>query len=222
MTNRPRVLLADDHFPVRANVRRRLEEDGFELCAETADAASAVEAALRERPDICLLEVKLPGDGLAAAAEICERVPDAAVVMLTASAEESDLFAALRAGASGYLLKDMDPERLGHALRGVLDGEAALAPRLVARLIEDYRRLARARRLRVGGPRGAELTKRESEVVALMQEGFGTAEIAARLGVSPVTVRRHISEVLRKLGVSDRESALRLVAQHSKVAPTAT
>ena len=113
MTNRPRVLLADDHFPVRANVRRKLEEDGFELCAETTDAASAVEAALRERPDICLLEVKLPGDGLAAAAEICERVPDAAVVMLTASAEDSDLFAALRAGASGYLLKDMDPERLG-------------------------------------------------------------------------------------------------------------
>src|SRR5215211_956298 len=116
MTDRPRILLADDHFPVRANVRRRLEEDGFELCAETADAA---------------------------------------VIMLTASTEDSDLFAALRAGASGYLLKDMDPERLGHTLRGVLEGEAALAPRLVTRLIEDYRRLDRPRRLRIGGPHAA-------------------------------------------------------------------
>ena len=216
MTNRPRVLLADDHFPVRANVRRKLEEDGFELCAETTDAASAVEAALRERPDICLLEVKLPGDGLAAAAEICERVPDAAVVMLTASAEDSDLFAALRAGASGYLLKDMDPERLGDVLRGVLDGEAALAPRLVTRLIEDYRRLDRPRRLRIGGPHAAELTERESEVVDLMRKDFSTAEIAAHLGVSRVTVRRHISAVLSKLGATDRESALRLVKQHAK------
>jgi two-component system, NarL family, nitrate/nitrite response regulator NarL len=216
MTNRPRVLLADDHFPVRANVRRRLEQDGFELCAETADAASAVEAALRERPDICLLEVKLPGDGLAAAAEICERVPDAAVIMLTASTEDSDLFAALRAGASGYLLKDMDPGRLGLALRGVLDGEAALAPRLVTRLIEDYRRLDRPRRLRIGGPHAAELTERESEVVGLMRNDLSTAEIAAHLGVSRVTVRRHISAVLRKLGVTDRESALRLVKKHAK------
>jgi len=216
MTDRPRILLADDHFPVRANVRRRLEEDGFELCAETADAASAVAAALRERPDICLLEVKLPGDGLAAAAEICERVPDAAVIMLTASTEDSDLFAALRAGASGYLLKDMDPERLGHTLRGVLEGEAALAPRLVTRLIEDYRRLDRPRRLRIGGPHAAELTERESEVVGLMRKDLSTAEIAAHLGVSRVTVRRHISALLSKLGVTDRESALRRVKKYAK------
>jgi DNA-binding NarL/FixJ family response regulator len=218
MTDHLRVLLADHHFPVRANVRRTLEEEGFELCAETADAASAVEAALREGPDICLVEVDLPGDGLAAAAAICERVPDAAVVMLTASAEESDLFAALRAGASGYLLKDMDPERLGHALRGVLDGEAAVAPQLVTRLIEEYRRLDRPRRLRIGGPHAAELTERESEVVALMRQGLSTAEIAQRLDVSPVTVRRHIGEVLRKLRVPNREAALRLLAEHAKSA----
>jgi two-component system nitrate/nitrite response regulator NarL len=215
MTDHPRVLLGDDHFPVRANVRRTLEAEGFQVCAEAADAASAVEAALRERPDICLMEVKLPGDGLAAAAEICERVPAAAVVMLTASTDDSDLFAALRAGASGYLLKDMDPERLGHALRGVLEGEAALPPRLVARLIEDYRRLHRPPRLRIGGPAAVELTARESEVVRLMREGLSTSEIAARVDVSPVTVRRHISEVLRKLGVADRESALRLVERHA-------
>lgn len=216
MRDHPRVLLADDHFPVRASVRCTLEEEGFDVCAETADAASAVEAALRGRPDICLMEVKLPGDGLAAAAEIREHVPDAAVVMLTASSEDSDLFAALRAGASGYLQKDIDPERLALALRGVLQGEAALPPRLVARLIEDYRRLARPRRLQIGGPHVTELTERETEVVELMREGFSTREMADFLSVSPVTVRRHISEVLRKLRVSDRRSALRLVTKHAK------
>jgi two-component system, NarL family, nitrate/nitrite response regulator NarL len=216
MTDHPRVLLADGHFPVRASVRRTLEQEGFDVCAETADAASAVEVALRERPDICLMEVKLPGDGLAAAAEIREQVPDAAVVMLTASSEDSDLFAALRAGASGYLQKDVDPERLALALRGVLQGEAALPPRLVARLIEDYRRLTRPRRLQIGGPHMTELTERETEVVELMREGFSTAEIAGHLSVSPVTVRRHISEVLRKLRVSDRESALRVMTKHAR------
>jgi two-component system nitrate/nitrite response regulator NarL len=216
MTEHPRVLLADDHFPVRANLRRTLQQDGFDVCADTADAASAVEAALREKPDVCLLEVKLPGGGLAAAAEICERIPETAVVMLTASTETPDLFAALRGGASGYLLKDMDPKLLGPALRGVLDGEAALAPKLVARLIEDYRRLDRPRRLRIGGPHATELTERETEVVALMGQGSSTAEIAERLSISPVTVRRHISEVFGKLGVSDRETALRVVGEHGK------
>src|ERR671923_1160698 len=109
MTEHARVLLAGDHFPVRANVRQTLEEDGFDVCAETGDAASAVEAALRERPDVCLLEVKLPGGGLAAAAEICECIPETAVVMLTASTENSDLFAAVRGGASRPLPQDMDP-----------------------------------------------------------------------------------------------------------------
>jgi two-component system, NarL family, nitrate/nitrite response regulator NarL len=217
----PRVLLADDHFPLRVSVRQVLEERGFEVCAEATDAASAVEAALRERPDVCLVGVKLRGNGLAAAAEISDRVPDAAVVMLTASSDDSDLFTALRAGASGYLLKDMDPKHLALALRGVLEGEAALPPRLVARLIEDYRRLGRPRRLQIGGPHATELTERETEVVALMREGLSTAEIADHLSVSPVTVRRHISEVLRKLRVSDRDSALRLVAEHSKAARTA-
>jgi two-component system, NarL family, nitrate/nitrite response regulator NarL len=212
----PRVLLADDHFPIRISVRQLLEQKDFEVCAEATDAASAVEAALRERPHVCLVGVELPGNGLAAAAEISDRVPEAAVVMLTASADDSDLFAALRAGASGYLLKDMDPERLALALRDVLEGGAALPPKLVARLIEEYRRRDHSRRLQIGGPHATELTERETEVVALMRERFSTAEIADHLSVSPVTVRRHISEVVRKLGVSDRESALRVVAERAQ------
>jgi two-component system, NarL family, nitrate/nitrite response regulator NarL len=212
----PRVLLADDHFPIRVSVRQLLEQKGFEVCAEATDAASAVEAALRERPDVCLVGVKLPGDGLAVAAEISNFVPHTAVVMLTASSDDSDLFAALRAGASGYLLKDMDPERLALALRDVLEGGAALPPKLVARLIEEYRRRERRRRLRIGGAHAIELTERETEVVALMREGFSTAEIADHLWVSPVTVRRHISEVMTKLRVPDRESALRLVAEYAQ------
>ena len=211
MSRAARVLLADHHPPSRAGVRQALEGKGFEICAEAVDAESAVEAAVRERPDVCLLEVELPGDGLAAAAQIASRLPASAVVMLTASAEDSDLFAALRVGASGYLLKDMNPERLPFALRGVMNGEAAVPRKLVARLIDDYRR--RDRRLRVrsqGGP-VAELTERESEVLDRMRARLGTAEIAEALSISQVTVRRHISEILKKLGVPDRESALRLI-----------
>ena len=212
----PRVLLADDHFPIRVSVRELLEQKGFEVCAEAGDAASAVEAALHERPDTCLLEVTLPGDGLTAAAAISERVPEAAVVMLTASADDADLFTAIRSGACGYLLKDMDPEHLAAALHGVLEGEAAMSPKLVARVLEDYRRRDRPRRLHIDGPHATELTERETEVVALMREGSTTSEIAERLSVSPVTVRRHISEVGQKLGVSDRASALRLIAKHAR------
>ena len=216
MTGHVRVLVADQDLPTRAGVRHVLEQHGFEVCGEAADAASAVATALATRPDICLVEVDLPGDGLAAAAELSSRVPETVVVMLTASTDDSDLFAALRGGAMGYLLKDMNSDRLAAALRGVLDGEAAVPRTLVARLIEEYRRRDRPRRLPIGGGDAAELTEREWEVLGRMRDGLSTAEIAQELGVSPVTVRRHVSEMLRKLRVPDREAALRLAQEHSR------
>lgn len=215
MTEPVRVVVADHDLPTRAGVRNVLERHGFEVCGEAADAASAVATALDARPDICLVEVDLPGGGLAAAAELCSRRPETAVVMLAASSDESGLFAALRLGAVGYLLKDMNPDRLASALRGVLDGEAAVPRTLVARLIEDYRRRDRPRRLQIGGGDSADLTEREWEVLGRMRDGLSTAEIAEALGVSPVTVRRHVSEILRKLRVSDREAALRLARERS-------
>jgi len=208
-----RVLIADDHPPARAQVRQALEGDGFVICAEVGDASAAVSAALAELPDVCLLDIRMPGNGVAAAAEIVSRLPETSVVMFTVSRDDGDLFDALRAGASGYLLKDVDPGRLGAALRAVLAGEAALPGSLVARLVDEFRDRSPKRRLPLFKQRGAELTSREWEVLELLRRGHSTAEIAERLVVSQVTVRTHVSSVLRKLRVPDRESAVRLFAE---------
>jgi DNA-binding NarL/FixJ family response regulator len=206
-----RVLIADDHPPTRAGVRAALQRSGFVVCAEAADARAAIEAARRESPDVCLLDIHMPGDGIYAAETIARELPESAVVMLTVSRTDTDLFNALRAGASGYLLKDIDPARLPLALRGVLDGEAALPRRLVALLIEEFRERKRRRRLPLVGRRSVELTDRESEVLEAMRQGLTTYEIAARLFISPVTVRTHVSAILRKLHVPTREAALELL-----------
>ena len=206
-----RVIVADDHPPTRAGVRIALEANGFEVCAEVGNAASAIEAARRELPDVCLLDIHMPGDGIHAAEEISRELPETAVVMLTVSRTDSDLFDALRAGASGYLLKDIDPARLPLALHGVLEGEAALPRQLVALLIEEFRERKRRRRIPLRGRRSAELTDREWEVLELMRQGCSTEEIAARLFISPVTVRTHVSAILRKLQVPTREAAIELL-----------
>jgi DNA-binding NarL/FixJ family response regulator len=208
------VLLADDHPPTRAGVRSALEAAGFDVCADVPDAATAVTAALALRPDCALLDVHMPGSGIWAAREISAQLPDTAIVMLTISRNDDDLFDALRAGASGYLLKDMDPARLGAALDGVLAGEAALPRSLTARVIEEFRGRGK-RRLPFTGERGAALTSREWEVLDLMRDGLSTAEIAERLFVSRVTVRRHVSGILRKLQVGSREEALEQLAERS-------
>jgi two-component system nitrate/nitrite response regulator NarL len=210
-----RALIADDHAPTRAGVGEALENDEFDVVAEVADAHAAVEAAARERPDVCLLDIHMPGGGIAAAAEITDLVPGSRVVMLTASRDDADLFAALKAGASGYLLKDMDAERLPAALRGVLAGEAALPRALVARVLEEFRGAERRPILRLLRRRGVELTDREWEVLELLRDEFSTAEIAARLNVSQVTVRRHVSGILGKLRVPDRKAMARLFEEHS-------
>jgi DNA-binding NarL/FixJ family response regulator len=153
----------------------------------------------------------MPGSGIRAATEILDRLPDTAVVMLTVSRNDEDLFDALRAGAAGYLLKDTDPDRLPHALRGVLAGEAAVPRELMSRVIDEFRSQGRRRRVAVPGRRGKELSSREWEVLDLLREGRTTADIARRLFVSPVTVRRHVSAILRKLDVPDRQAAIDLV-----------
>ena len=204
-------MLADDHEPIRSGVRETLEEAGFEVCGEASDAAGAIDAAMRERPDLCLLDIHMPGSGIRAAGEITAALPDTAVVMLTVSRNDEDLFDALRAGAAGYLLKDIDPERLAHALRGVLAGEAALPRTLVARVIDQFRTSGRRRRVALAGERGAELTSREWQVLELLGEGLTTKQIADRLFVSPVTVRRHVSATLAKLSVPDRAAAVELL-----------
>ena len=204
-----RVLIADDHPMARVGVRIALERGGFAVCAEAADADAAIDAAERELPDICLLDIQMPGSGIHAAEEIGKRVPDSAIVMLTVSRIDTDLFDALRAGATGYLLKDIDPTRLPLVLRRVLDGEAALPRHLVALVIDEFRE--RGRRRPLLKRRGVVLTDREWEVLELMSQGLTTFEIADRLFIEPVTVRTHVSAILKKLHVSSRKAALQLI-----------
>jgi DNA-binding NarL/FixJ family response regulator len=209
------VLIADDHAPMRAGVRDALAGDGFRVVAEVAHANAAVERAIRLRPDVCVLDIHMPGSGIAAAARITEHVPETAVVMLTVSRDDEDLFASLRAGALGYLLKDMDPGRLSAALRGVLSGEAALPRTLVARVVEEFRAAERRPSLPLVKRRGAKLTSREWEVLELLRKQLSTAAIAQHLGVSDVTVRRHVSSILAKLRVPDRQAMARLFEQET-------
>ena len=209
----PQVLLADDHPPTRAAVRAALEADGFEIVAEAASAEVATELAEQHRPAICLLDIKMPGNGIRAAARISARVPESTVVMLTVSREDEDLFDALRAGAVGYLTKETDHARLGPALRGVLAGEAALPRWLVTRVLEEFRTRGSQRSTRFPqlGKRVELLSEREWEVLEGLHQGLSTQEIATRMFVAPVTIRTHVAAVLKKLRLPDRDAIAKLL-----------
>lgn len=211
MSNPHRVVIADDHPPTRAGVRAAIENEGFLVCAEVADASAAIAAAREHRPDLCLLDVHMPGGGVAAAAAISSEFPDVAIVMLTVSRNDEDILGALKAGASGYLLKDTDPKRLPHALGGVLRGEAALPRTLVARVIEEFR--GRSNRRGLFRARGVNLTSREWEVLELLRQGLTTKEIAERLFISRGTVRTHVAAILKKLRAPDRQAAIALLEE---------
>ena len=211
MSASPTVVLADDHPVIRLGVRMALMRGGFEVVGEASDRDGAVEAVLRERPDICLLDVCMPGGGIEAAAILSQSAPATAIVMLTVSQSPSDMLAALRSGAKGYLPKDTAPERLPAALCGVLKGEAALPRTLVGRVLHEFRHIPapESAPLRVDG---VELTTRESEILRLLRSGLSTVQIGERLSLSPVTVRRHISAGVAKLGAADRDEAIRAIA----------
>jgi DNA-binding NarL/FixJ family response regulator len=204
-----RVVIADDHAGIRGQVRDALERGGCVVCAEGASAADAIRLALEHRPDVVLLDIHMPGNGIHAAQQISKQLPQAAIVMLTQSKDDDDLFDSLRAGASGYLLKDTDPSSLPRTLRGVLAGEAAMPPTLVTRILHEFRQPARRRLGR--SPAAAKLSAREWEVMEMLGQGLSTDEVGKRLFLSPTTVRVHVSTVLRKLAVKDRESAFRLL-----------
>jgi len=211
-----RVLVADDHAPTRDDVCRALTDGGFVVCAEAADAARAVQQALETRPDICLLDVRMPGSGVAAAWEIAARLPTTKIVMLTVSDQDGDLFRALRAGAVSYLTKDIDFETLPQALLDVVDGKAAIPPALVARMVMQFHSSdPRFRTTEVGTELGPRLTSREWDVLAGLAEGLSTREIAKRLQLKPSGVRAHISAVVQKLGVADRREAVAFFHQAS-------
>ena len=207
-----RVLIADDHAPTRYDVRRVLDADArFRVCAEAADAARAVQAAVEEQPDICLIDLRMPGGGLPAVWEIRSRLPHVKIVILTVSDDDADLFAALRAGADGYLLKTMNLSRLANTLSGVRNGEAAMPRMMVARVLEHFRRREPRWRRPVGTEPGQRrLTSREWEVLELLAQERSTADIADRLDISPSAVRVHVSSVVRKLRLPGRSAAAEL------------
>lgn len=209
------VLLADDHEPTRAGVRLALEPRGFVVVAEASSANDAVTAAITHRPALCVLDVYMPGSGISAARRIHEAVPESKIVVLTVSADENDLLEALAAGASGYLLKETPASRLPAVLHGVLAGEAALPRKLERWLIDQFRdpqprlgpsRMNRPRR------RPPQLTTREWQVLELLSDHMATPVVAQRLGISEVTVRRHIASAIHKLDVPNRASAVQLLS----------
>lgn len=204
-----RVLIADDHEPTREEIRRAIEADPrFCVCAEAVDAPSAVDAALRERPDMCLLDVRMPGSGLAAGWEIGSRVPSAKLVMLTVSEEDRDLFVALSAGVAGYLLKSIDRRRLPHALWDIHQGTFTMPRQLMGRVAERFRGTAAPRRSLAVSDASGRLTSREWQVLDLLARGLSTREVAAKLHITPVGVRVHTNAIVKKLGARNREEAL--------------
>ena len=204
MSEAPTVMICDEHPVFRASLRSLLDHAGFVVREE------AVAAAARRQPDLCILDIECDG-GAHAVSDICAASPETAVVVLTASRDRDDFFDALRAGAIGYLPKDIDAEGLSNALHGVLAGEAAIPRTLVASLVSEFRSQGRRRRMVVGRNGGSELTPREWEVAHLLAERLRTKEIAERLHVSPVTVRRHVSSIVSKLEVPDRETAVAML-----------
>jgi two-component system NarL family response regulator len=214
LTARNRVLLAEPSAPTRVGIRLALEADGFAICGEPLTAATAAEQAHQLRPDVCLIDEHLPGGALVAVDAIYRSVAETKLLILTDAEVPGMLLGAIRAGAAGFLRKDLDPSRLPSTIRGVIDGEAALSRRLTFRLIEAMRSRERGRSAPTT-PGGPSMTDRELEVLELMTEGLSTGEIAARLSIAPVTVRRHVSSAVLKLGVADRAAAIAVLSGRS-------
>jgi len=190
-------------------VRAALEDAGFIVTGEAADVPTAVAAGGATKPDICLVDIDVPGGGLNVVAAVARRSPATTVIVLTTSSDSRDLVESLEHGASGYLLKTIAADELVRTLRAAGLGEPALSRALVADLINRVRGRAPRRITLPGG--AVDLTAREWDVAELLRDGMNTAQISQRLGLSPVTVRRHVSSVSRKLGAPDRAVAIELL-----------
>ena len=207
----PRAVLVDEHPTLRDALRRVLEADGFEVCGEADDAEEGLRTVRETNPDVCLVGLRTESSLEMIAGIADERAgTQTVVVVLTASRSAESMIEAIRAGATGYLLKEMNPERIPAAVRGVLNGEAAMPRTLVVRLIREIQRMGRGPMLRT--PEGmVELSARQWEVLSLMSEGLSTTEIAERLAISPVTVRRHRTAIRSRLGVEDGRAAIEIL-----------
>jgi DNA-binding NarL/FixJ family response regulator len=202
-------MLVDDHALVRSAVRGALQAPDIEVVAEASSAEAAFDAAISTRPDVILLDVDMPGmSGLQLIRELGPRLPDTQIVMLSVSGEDRNVIEAMRHGAAGYLTKDLGPEALQRAVRGLRDGDLAMSRRMAARTMRQFI---------AGGPRAAAgedsalggLSSRELEVLARLADGLTDRQVAEALVISPRTVETHVGNVLRKLGVRNRAEAAR-------------
>ena len=197
MTDRVRLLIADWE-PTRVGIRMALDGT-VEVCAEADDAEQAIRAAKREQPDVCLVGQDIRGGAIAAVRGVSRAAPDAAVVLLTGTHDVDDLLESIRAGAVGYVPGALDAERLRRVVQALAAKEAVVPRSMVRELLLELR----------GGDSGADaLTARETQVLGMLRRGQSTGEIAERLAIAPVTVRRHISQLVRKLGVEDRAALM--------------
>jgi DNA-binding NarL/FixJ family response regulator len=227
-----RVLLADDQALIRAGFRVLLEAaDDIEVIAEAVNGDQAVELAKAERPDVILMDIRMPGtDGLAATRQLAadRDLDDMKVVILTTFETDEYVYQALRAGASGFLVKDAEPEELIRAVRVVHRGEALLSPSVTRRLIASL--ATRPAALGAGAapkaasshPDLARLTEREREVLALVAQGLSNEEVAARLYLSPLTTKTHVSHIMSKLSARDRAQLVVIAYESGLVVPGVT
>lgn len=207
------ILLVDDHEVVRIGLKSLLEHnDQFEVVAEAATAKEAVEMVEKHHPDAVLMDIRLPGpSGIEATEEITQRWPDVRVVILTSYAEDEMLFSAIRAGASGYVLKQIGAEGLIAAIEAACRGEALLDPAVTQRVFQEVRRAVKEEEAAAF----ANLSQQEKHVLALVSEGKTNREIAEALFLGEGTVRNYVSSILSKLGVSNRAEAAAYAVAHS-------
>jgi DNA-binding NarL/FixJ family response regulator len=209
VAERIRVLLVDDHAVVRQGLRSFLElQPDIEVVGEAAGATDGVDQAARLGPDVVLMDLVMPDeDGVDAIRALREVAPRVKVLVLTSYLDDTRVFAAVQAGAAGYLLKDVQPDALADGIRQVSQGVAVLHPQIAARLMN-----------RTGAPPSlADFTQRERDVLKLLAEGLSNKEIAGRLFISEKTVKTHVSNVLQKLGVADRTQAALLAVRQRLV-----
>jgi DNA-binding NarL/FixJ family response regulator len=215
-----RVLLCDDQALVRSGFRMVLEaREDMEVVGEAENGAGALELAARCRPDVILMDVRMPVmDGVEATRRLARTGTSARIVILTTFDSDEYVYEALRAGASGFLLKDVEPAQLVDAVRVVARGEALLAPSVTRRLLDRFAHTLPDSSRRAPAAL-AELTERELEVLTLLASGLSNAELAERLFLSETTVKTHVSSILRKLGLRDRVQAVVLAYQAGLVRP---
>jgi len=199
-----RLMLADDHRMLREGLRRSMTEQGFDVVGEAGDGDEAVRLADQLRPDVVLMDVTMPEiDGVEATRQIKSTMPAIKIVMLTMHADQEVLTSAIRAGASGYLVKDCSTEEIASAVRMAVSGETALSPQLAASMLDEVRRLDR--------PNADEeriVTRREEEVLQLIADGCSTPEVAEKLYISQKTVKNHLASIYQKLDARDRTQAV--------------